>query len=97
MRTQPPGFRWLVGGFALVAAVAFGFHYRSSSDRADLLLGALCLAAAGYWLIFDREPVADDAVEDTSYDVDLAGNDDRDRGSGLGEEASPRHRWDDSR
>ena len=60
MRTQPPGFRWLVGGFALVAAVAFGAHYRSTGDRAGLLLGALCLVAACYWLIFDREPGAEE-------------------------------------
>ena len=56
MRTQPPGFRWLVGGFALAAAVAFGWQYRSAGDRADLVLGVLCLVVAGYWLIFDREP-----------------------------------------
>lgn len=64
MRTQPPGFRWLVGGFALVAAVAFGAHYRSAGDRGDLLLGGLCLVAACYWLIFDREPGAEDQVGD---------------------------------
>jgi hypothetical protein len=95
MRTQPPGFRWLVGGFALVAAVAFGFHYRSAGDRADLLLGALCLAAAGYWLIFDREPATGDAVHDPSYD--LAPNDDHAGEPGRGEEAAPGHGWDDSR
>lgn len=60
MRTQPPGFRWLVGGFALVAALAFGFKYHSSGVRADLVLGVLCLVAAGYWLVFDREPAAGD-------------------------------------
>jgi hypothetical protein len=60
MRTQPPGFRWLVGGFALVAAVAFGFHYRSSGERGDLVLGVICLLAAGYWLIFDREPTGEE-------------------------------------
>jgi hypothetical protein len=60
MRTQPPGFRWLVGGFALLAAVAFGFRYRSGGDRGDLVLGLICAAAAGYWLIFDREPAAED-------------------------------------
>ena len=56
MRTQPPGFRWLVGGFALVATVAFGAHYRSAGDPVDLLFGGLCLVAACYWLIVDREP-----------------------------------------
>ncbi len=60
MRTQPPGFRWLVGGFALVATVAFGFKYRSSDEPADLILGMVCLVAACYWLIFDREPPAGD-------------------------------------
>ncbi len=60
MRTQPPGFRWLVGGFALVAAVAFGFRYFSAGERGDLVLGLLCVAAATYWLIFDREPSAGD-------------------------------------
>ncbi len=60
MRTQPPGFRWLVGGFALIAAVAFGVRYRSSGDPAELILGVLCLVVAGYWLIFDREPAADE-------------------------------------
>lgn len=60
MRTQPPGFRWLVGGFALIAAVAFGLRFHSSGDRAGLVFGVLCLLAAGYWLIFDREPAADD-------------------------------------
>ena len=97
MRTQPPGFRWLVGGFALVAAVAFGFHYRSAGDRADLVLGVLCLAAAGYWLIFDREPATDDAVEDGSYGADLARNDDRAGEAGRGEEAAVDRRWDDHR
>jgi hypothetical protein len=56
LRTQPPGFRWLVGGFALLAALAFGLNHRSSDDPIDLILGVLCLVAAGYWLIFDREP-----------------------------------------
>jgi hypothetical protein len=60
MRTQPPGFRWLVGGFALIATAAFGVRYHSSGDRAELVFGLLCLLAAGYWLIFDREPVADE-------------------------------------
>jgi hypothetical protein len=60
MRTQPPGFRWLVGGFALVATVAFGFKYRSSDEPADLILGMVCLVAACYWLVFDREPANED-------------------------------------
>ncbi|HEV2887662.1 MAG TPA: hypothetical protein VGX49_12170 [Jatrophihabitans sp.] len=69
MRTQPPGFRWLVGGFALLAALAFGFRYRSAGERGDLVLGVLCLVAAGYWLIFDREPTAEDPpVEDLGPD-----------------------------
>ena len=55
-RNPPPGFRWLVGGFALLAAIAFVVQWRSAGDRADLLLGVLCLIAAGYWLIFDRQP-----------------------------------------
>ncbi len=53
-RTQPPGFRWLVGGFALVAAIAFGLQYRSDHDGAELVLGVVCLAVAGYWLVVDR-------------------------------------------
>ena len=64
MRTQPPGFRWLVGGFALVAALALGLRFRSSGDRGDLVLAGLCLVAAGYWLLVDREP----AVEDPPVD-----------------------------
>src|SRR4029079_12381055 len=64
MRTSPPGFRWLVGGFALVAAVAFGFHYRSARDPADLIFGVLCLVAAGYWLVIDREPPSEDPFGD---------------------------------
>jgi type II secretory pathway component PulM len=59
MRTQPPGFRWLVGGVALVAALALGWQYRSTEDRADLVLAVLCLLVAGYWLIFDREPASE--------------------------------------
>ena len=73
MRTQPPGFRWLVGGFALVAAVAFGFRYRSTGDRGDLILGVLCLVAAGYWLVFDREPAAEEGVGATSNRADEGG------------------------
>jgi hypothetical protein len=69
MRTQPPGFRWLVGGFALIAAVAFGVRYHSSGDPAELILGVLCLVVAGYWLIFDREPAADEPpLEDRESD-----------------------------
>ena len=69
MRTQPPGFRWLVGGFALLATVAFGFRYWAAGERGDLVLGVLCLVAAGYWLIFDREPAAEDPpVEDLGPD-----------------------------
>jgi hypothetical protein len=94
MRTQPPGFRWLVGGFALVAAVAFGFHYRSSGDRAELLLGALCLAVAGYWLIFDREPPSDDVGED-GWQAAERGGDDCGTEWGHGEEAPRGHGWDD--
>lgn len=55
-RTQPRGFRWLVGGFALAAAVAFGVRFLAGHDRPALLFGLICLALAGYWLIFDREP-----------------------------------------
>jgi hypothetical protein len=72
MRTQPPGFRWLVGGFALMAAVAFGLHYRSGGDPADLLFGALCLVAAGYWLIIDREPATEEPVGDGHHDQEAA-------------------------
>ena len=75
MRTQPPGFRWLVGGFALVAAVAFGLHYRSARDPADLLFGAICLVAAGYWLIIDREPATEDPIGDGSAGFRRTGDD----------------------
>ncbi len=75
MRTQPPGFRWLVGGFALVAAFAFGVRFFSAGDPGDLILGVLCLAAAGYWLIFDREPAAEDRAGSggSASDEDSAG------------------------
>ena len=73
MRTQPPGFRWLVGGFALVATVAFGVRFFSSGDRGDLILAVLCLTAAGYWLIFDREPVAEDAAGQSKGGLSGAG------------------------
>jgi type II secretory pathway component PulM len=56
MRTQPPGFRWLVGGFALVASIALGWHYLAAGDRGALVFAVLALVAAGYWLVFDREP-----------------------------------------
>ena len=85
MRTQPPGFRWLVGGFALVAAVAFGFHYRSARDPADLLFGALCLVAAGYWLVVDREPPSEDPIGDGSYGATPGGDDEVAGGPGRGE------------
>ncbi|HJQ03655.1 MAG TPA: hypothetical protein VJ851_18820 [Jatrophihabitans sp.] len=55
-RTQPPGFRWLVGGFALVAGIAFGWRFLSSDDRPSLIFAVICLVIAGYWLVFDREP-----------------------------------------
>lgn len=76
MRTQPPGFRWLVGGFALLAALAFGFQYRSTDEPADLILGVLCLVAAGYWLIFDREPAVENPAEDLT--TGAAGDEGRD-------------------
>ncbi|MDQ1740279.1 MAG: hypothetical protein QOE53_1931 [Pseudonocardiales bacterium] len=95
MRTQPPGFRWLVGGFALVAAVAFGAHYRSAGDRADLILGALCLVAACYWLIFDREPGAEDQADGSGGC--LAGADELAAGLGHVEEPGPDHRREDPR
>ncbi|HEY0168084.1 MAG TPA: hypothetical protein VGB75_13665 [Jatrophihabitans sp.] len=72
MRNQPPGFRWLVGGFALAATVAFGFQYRSTDEPTDLILGVLCLVVAGYWLIFDREPAADDSGGDDSGGDEVA-------------------------
>jgi hypothetical protein len=97
MRTQPPGFRWLVGGFALVAAVAFGFHYRSARDPVDLLFGALCLAAAGYWLIFDREPPSGHAAAGTPQVAHLADDDDLGGGLGRGEKAVPDPGWEESR
>ncbi|MFL6160740.1 MAG: hypothetical protein ACJ74U_00795 [Jatrophihabitantaceae bacterium] len=53
-RNQPPGFRWLVGGFALVAGCAFLYRF-FNGDRPSVLFGAICLALAAYWLIFDRE------------------------------------------
>jgi drug/metabolite transporter (DMT)-like permease len=54
-RNQPPGFRWLVGGFALLAGCAFLVRF-FHGDRASLLFAVLCLALACYWLVFDREP-----------------------------------------
>ena len=74
MRTQPPGFRWLVGGFALVAAVAFGFRFGSAGGgRGDLVLGMICLVVAGYWLIFDRPPAGENRPETDRATKDLAG------------------------
>lgn len=64
MRTQPAGFRWLVGGFALLAGCAFILRYRSDHDGAELILGAVCLVVAGYWLIFDRHPEPEDDPRD---------------------------------
>jgi hypothetical protein len=71
MRTQPPGFRWLVGGFALVAAVAFGFRYHSAGDRGALVLGVICLVVAAYWLIFDRDPAEADRHDFADRDAGL--------------------------
>ena len=56
MRTQPPGFRWLVGGFALIGAVALGWRYLTAGDRGALVFALVCLVAAGYWLVLDSEP-----------------------------------------
>jgi type II secretory pathway component PulM len=56
MRNQPPNFRWWVGGFALLAGLAFGWRFLSSGDRPALVFAVISLALAGYWLIFDREP-----------------------------------------
>lgn len=92
MRTQPPGFRWLVGGFALVAAVAFGFRYLSSDDPADLILGALCVVVAGYWLIFDREPAAEDRAGASSTEADDDEMADHVR---SGRDAAPDPGWDE--
>jgi hypothetical protein len=98
LRTQPPGFRWLVGGFALVAAVAFGLNYRSTRDPADLLFGSLCLVAAGYWLLIDREPAAMELVEDdASSDADLRDpNVPGEPGGGTHLSPDPDHERDDS-
>jgi hypothetical protein len=54
-RDQPPNFRWLVGGFALVAGCAFGIRFLAG-DRPSLLFAVICLALAVYWLVFDRAP-----------------------------------------
>ncbi|HEX8767226.1 MAG TPA: hypothetical protein VF714_02585 [Jatrophihabitans sp.] len=89
MRTQPPGFRWLVGGFALVAAVAFGFRYLSAHDPVDLLFGALCLVAAGYWLIVDREPAPEDPAGGGSNGRNRAGDRNGAGALGRGEETAP--------
>jgi len=54
-RNQPPGFRWLVGGFALVAGCAFGIRFLTG-DRPSVVFSVICLALAVYWLVFDRAP-----------------------------------------
>lgn len=97
MRTQPPGFRWLVGGFALVAAMAFGAHYRSAGDRGDLLLGGLCLVAACYWLIFDREPGGEDPVGDGSDGANLPDDGELAAGPASIEDCGRGHRGDGNR
>ncbi|MEO7285520.1 MAG: hypothetical protein ABI140_01230 [Jatrophihabitantaceae bacterium] len=66
MRTQPAGFRWLVGGFAVLAAIAFGFRYLAEDDRPSLLFALICLAVAGYWLLFDRDDGGLDPDQDSS-------------------------------
>ena len=73
-RTQPPGFRWLVGGFALLAALAFGLQYRTDHDGAELILGVLCLLIAGYWLVIDRfvDHSDPDELSDDEEDNDAA-------------------------
>jgi uncharacterized membrane protein YfcA len=53
-RNQPPGFRWLVGGFALVAGCAFLARFLTG-DRPSVVFGVICLGLALYWLVFDRE------------------------------------------
>jgi drug/metabolite transporter (DMT)-like permease len=63
-RNQPPGFRWLVGGFAALAGLAFVIRFFTDDDRPALLFGIVCLVAAGYWLIFDREPAGDTVPAD---------------------------------
>lgn len=63
MRTQPPGFRWMAGGAALVGACVFFASYWSGHDKGELIFGVVCLALAGYWLIFDREPGPDDNLD----------------------------------
>jgi hypothetical protein len=55
-RTQPKGFRWLVGGVALLGAIAFAYQFFVEADRPSLVFGVVCLVFAGYWLIIDREP-----------------------------------------
>lgn len=54
-RNQPPGFRWLVGGFALLAGCAFLARFLTG-DRPSVVFGLICLGLALYWLLFDREP-----------------------------------------
>ncbi|HTZ42237.1 MAG TPA: hypothetical protein VMB79_00110 [Jatrophihabitans sp.] len=55
-RTQPRGFRWLVGGFALLAGCAFVLRFVTDADKGALVMGLVCLLLAAYWLIFDSEP-----------------------------------------
>jgi len=68
MRNQPPNFRWWVGGFALLAGVAFVARYLNSGDRPALVFGVLSLALAEYWLIHDREPKSEPEPESTESD-----------------------------
>lgn len=58
-RDQPPGFRWLVGIFALVAGCAFGIRFLTG-DRPSLLFSVICFALAVYWLVFDRPSAGPD-------------------------------------
>jgi hypothetical protein len=59
--------------------LAFVIRFFTDDDRPALLFGIVCLVAAGYWLIFDREPAnepvsaedpvpAEDPVEGSSWD-----------------------------
>ncbi len=53
----------MVGGAALVGACVFFASYWSGHDKGKLIFGVVCLALAGYWLIFDREPGPDDNLD----------------------------------
>jgi hypothetical protein len=64
-RDQPPGFRWLVGIFALVAACAFAIRFLTG-DRASLLFSVICLALAVYWLVFDRPAGSESGSDESS-------------------------------